>query len=112
MEAKKFMFFQAGSNDAACYPVEALRGFDTSAGKVHFYFQSQRLTNVVTGDNNDLVTVSCGADEKATIKAVVEAISSGTNVLKEPFVVIADEVNGVYLNGSGITACDSIAYAA
>ena len=111
MEAKKFMFFQAGSNDAACYPVEALRGFDTSAGKVHFYFQSQRLTSVVTGDNNDLITVSCGADEKATIKAVVEAIAA-TGSMKDPFINIADEVNGVYLTGSGITACDSINYAA
>ena len=76
MEAKKYMFFQAGSNDAACYPVESLLGFDTSAGKVHFYFKSQRLTSIVTGDNNDFVTVSCGADEKATIKAVVEAITA------------------------------------
>ena len=109
MEAKKFMFFQAGSNDAACYPVEALRGFDTSAGKVHFYFQSQRLTNVVTGDNNDLITVSCGADEKATIKAVVEAITA-TGSMKEPFIVVADGENSVFLT-SNFTACDSITYA-
>ena len=111
MESKRFMFFQAGSNDAACYPVDALRGIDTSEGKVHFYFTSQRLTNIVTGDNNDLVTVSCGADEKATIKAVVEAIT-GTGVTKEPFINIADSVNGVFLAGSGITACDAIQYAA
>ena len=111
MEAKKFMFFQAGSNDAACYPVESLLGIDTSAGKLHFYFKSQRLTHVVTGDNNDLITVSCGADEKAAMKVVIETITA-TGSMKEPFINIADEVNGVYLKGSGITACDSINYAA
>ena len=47
---------------------------------------------------------------KASVKAVVEAITA-VGTMKEPFIVIADEENGIYLAKSGITACAGITYA-
>jgi hypothetical protein len=106
----KFLYFAVAGDNATAYPLEALNGIDTAAGKLHLYFKPQRLTHVVTGDANDSVVLSVGADEKAALKDIVEAITA-TGSMKEPMIVIADSENGVMLS-SNITACDSINYAA
>tara|TARA_R100001015_G_C4417023_1_gene19068 strand:- start:52 stop:387 length:336 start_codon:yes stop_codon:yes gene_type:complete len=110
MEAKKFLYFSLAANDATCYPLEALRGIDTANGAIHLYFSPQRLTDVAAGDATDRVELTVGTDEKASVKAVVEAITA-VGTMKEPFIVIADEENGIYLAKSGITACAGITYA-
>ena len=44
----RYLFFQAAANDAAAYPVSALRGIDTANGAIHLYFTPQRITDVAT----------------------------------------------------------------
>ena len=90
---KKFLFFQAGSNDAACYPVEALRGFDTSAGKVHFYFQSQRLTNVVTGEIVDMVESGIIDPVLVTKTALKNSISVVITIISADCVISNIRIN-------------------
>ena len=106
---KKFIYIANAADDATAYPVEAIRGIDTAAGKLHLYLTPQRIGDAVaTGDTNDHIVLSCGADEKAALKAVVNAIC---DAYSDKFLVLADDENSVYLAGSGITAVDSITYA-
>ena len=104
----KYLYFAAGANDGAAYPVEALRNVDISAGKLNFYFTPARINHVVTSDTVDVVICSVGADEKAALQNVVAAINAHPN--GDPFVVIADSENSVFPI-TNVTACDSITYA-
>ena len=106
----RYLFFQAAANDAAAYPVSALRGIDTANQAIHLYFTPQRITDVVATDSVDRVILACGTDEKAAVKAVLDA-AAATGSTKEAMVTIADEVAGVYIGG-GITECTSITPAA
>ena len=105
---KKFIYIANAANDATAYPVEAIRGIDTAAGKLYLYLTPQRITDVATSDSVDVIALSVGADEKASAKAVVNAIC---DAYADKFLVLADDENSVYLAGSGITAVDSITYA-
>lgn len=105
----KFLYFAVAADNATAYPVNALRGIDTAAGKLHLYFSPQRITDVAATDNVDKVTLSVGADEKAAAKDLVDALAA-TGSMKEPFIVVADGENSVFLTGN-FTACDSITYA-
>ena len=109
MVGDRFLFFQVTANNATAYPVSALRGIDTAASAIHLYFTSQRITDVVTGDNVDRVELACGTDEKLAVEAVINA-AMATGSTKAPMVTIADGVAGTYIGG-GITACTSINYA-
>ncbi len=105
----KFIYISNAADDAAAYPIDALKGIDTAAGKVHMYFKPHRIGDAVaTGDTNDHIVLSCGADEKASLKYIAEAIASPTG---DELLVVADDENSVYLADSGITAVDSITYA-
>ena len=104
----KFLYFAAGANDGAAYPVEALRQVDISAGKLNFYFSPARITDVAASDSVDVVICSVGADEKSALANVVAAINAHPN--GDPFVVIADSENSVFPI-TGVTACDSITVA-
>lgn len=105
---KKFIYFAVAADNATSYPVSALKGIDTAAGKLHLYFEPQRITSVVTGDANDSVVLSVGADEKAASKALVDAICDAYG---PKFLVVGDSENSVFLANSGVTAVDSINYA-
>ena len=106
----KFIYISNAANDAAAYPLSALKGIDTAAGKVHMYFKPHRIGDAVaTGDLNDHIVLSCGGDEKAAVKHIAEAIASPTQ--HKELLVLADDENSVYLADSGITAVDSITYA-
>jgi len=106
---EKFLYFAVAANNATAYPISALKGIDTAAGNLYMYFTPQRINHVVTGDNVDRVTLTCGTDEKAAVKAVIDA-ALATGSMKEPMVVVADSENGAYVGG-GITACTEILYA-
>ncbi len=106
---ERFLYFAVAADNAAAYPVSALRGIDTAAGFVYLYFTPQRITDVAATDNVDRVKLACGADEKAAVQAVVDA-AAATGSMKEPLVTIADGENSVYIGG-GITACSEILYA-
>ena len=106
---ERFLYFAVAADNATAYPVSALRGIDTAAGAIHLYFSPQRITDVAATDANDRVELTCGADEKAAVKAVIDA-AMATGSMKEPMVTIADEENSIYIGG-GITACAGITYA-
>ena len=109
---EKFLYFAVSATNSATYPKSAFKGVEVDgAGKLNLYFAAMvDAGQDTTADENDKVILSCGADEKAAIKAVIDAVSS-TGSMKEAFIVIADSDNGVYLSGSGVTACDSIGFA-
>jgi len=106
---ERFLYFCNAANDGTAYPVSALRGIDTANGAVHLYFTPQRITDVAATDAVDRVELTCGADEKAAVKIVVEA-ALATGSTKEPMVTIADDENSIYIGG-GITAVAGITYA-
>jgi hypothetical protein len=106
---ERFLYFAVADNDGTAYPVSALRGIDTANGAVHLYFTPQRITDVAATDAVDRVELTCGTDEKAAVKAVVEA-ALATGSTKEPMVTIADSENSIFIGG-GITACAGITYA-
>jgi len=107
---KKFIFIANAANDAVAYPVGNFRGIDTEAGKLNLYFSPMINTVQDTSAGvNDKIVLSCGADEKAAAKVVVDAICDAYG---DKFLVIADDDNSVYLAGSGITAVDSITFSA
>ena len=107
---ERFLYFAVAADNATAYPVSALRGIDTANGAIHLYFAPQRIGDAVaTGDANDRVELTCGTDEKAAVKAVIDA-AAATGSMKEPMVTIADGENSIYIGG-GITACASINYA-
>jgi len=105
---KKFIYFAVAADNATSYPVGALRGIDTAAGKLHLYFTPQRITDVAATDAVDSVVLSVGADEKAASKALVDAICDAYG---PKFLVVGDSENSVFLANSGVTAVDSITYA-
>lgn len=103
---KKFIYIANAADDAVAYPVSAFKGIDTAAGKLNLYFSPMINTlQDASAGVNDKIVLSCGADEKAAAKVVVDAI---TDAYGDKFLVIADDENSVYLAGSGITAVDSI----
>jgi len=106
---EKFLYFAVAADNATAYPVSALRGIDTAAGKLHLYFTPQRITDVAATDTVDHVILSVGANEKIAAKDLVDA-AMAVGSTKEPFVVVADSENSIFLTGN-ITACDSITYA-
>ena len=108
---EKFLYFAVSATDSATYPSSAFRGVEvTTDQKLQLYFASMIDTHQdATADEYDKIILSCGTDEKAAIKAIVDAISA-TGSMKEAFVTIADSVNSVFV--AGVTACDSTAYTA
>jgi len=106
----KFIYISNAADDAACYPLSSLRGIRPNNGKINMYFKPQKIGDAVaTGDVNDLIVMSCGANEKQSCKYIGEALANPTG---DELLVIADDENSVYLADSGITAVDSITYAA
>ena len=109
----KFLYFATGANASATYPASSFRGVEVDTDtKVNLYF-TPLVDNSgdATADELDKIILSCGATEKDSIKAIVDAVSA-TGSMKEAFITIADTEAGVFLANSGITACDSITLAA
>tara|TARA_R110002020_G_scaffold205035_1_gene409475 strand:+ start:264 stop:596 length:333 start_codon:yes stop_codon:yes gene_type:complete len=108
---EKFLYFSVDGTTQAIYPVSAFRGIEVDTNlKLNLYFTP--LVDAgqdTTADENDKIILTCGADEKAAAKVLVEAIKGGPH--GPDFLVVADSLNSVFLANSTITACDSIAYA-
>tara|TARA_R110000823_G_scaffold81043_1_gene184327 strand:+ start:251 stop:586 length:336 start_codon:yes stop_codon:yes gene_type:complete len=110
---EKYLYFATGANASATYPSSSLRGFEVDNNqKLNLYFLPLvDNSGDATADELDKIILSVGATEKDSTKAIVEAVTA-TGSMKEAFITIADTEAGVYLAGSGITACDSITLAA
>jgi len=100
----KYLYFSKGGDedaidDIVCVPVSQFRGFLISAAdavSLGMYF-SRTLEGVGGGDDEpfDLVDlVIASGTAKTVCKSIVEAINFG----KDPFIVVADDTNSVYLD--------------
>jgi hypothetical protein len=110
---EKYLYFAQGdganaTSEAVVYPVSAFRGADVGSNAIKLYFKPMAIGDAVaTGDANDaiLLTITDGT-QKAVLKLIMENIAGATGALQVPFVVIADEDNGVFVH-SGITAVET-----
>ena len=111
MAKQKYIYIANSATEKNAWKAEDFSGVqvDTNQKLILYFTPMTDTIQDTTADVKDKVTVSCGADEKAAIKVIVEAISDPYG---SAFVVIADDVNEDYLTGSGITAVDSIAMCA
>ena len=104
-----YVYFAQGdganaSSEAVMYPVSAFRGADVASGKVLLFFTSAETSTQTADDDEDLIelTITDG-DQKAVLKSIAEKFAGATHQV--PFIVIADEDNGVYCHSS-ITQVD------
>tara|TARA_R110001592_G_scaffold186915_1_gene431363 strand:+ start:298 stop:645 length:348 start_codon:yes stop_codon:yes gene_type:complete len=110
---ENYLYFGQGdganaTSEAVVYPASSFRGADVASGAIALYFKPLKLGDAVAaGDVNDAVvlTITDGT-QKAVIKVIMEHIAGATGVHQVPFVVIADEDNGVFVH-SGITAVET-----
>tara|TARA_R110002020_G_scaffold308697_1_gene524338 strand:- start:311 stop:634 length:324 start_codon:yes stop_codon:yes gene_type:complete len=100
---EKYLIFIDGADDAAMYPASRLLGM-TIASNATILMKFESSVGGGTGAEHDSVSVTCTADtELKVFKSIAEAIN-GNNFSPKGFVVVADDVSGVYVD-SDITAC-------
>ena len=110
---EKFLYFAQGdganaTSEAVMYPVSAFRGADVASASVLLFFTPAEITDVATSDAVDTITLTItDGDQKAVLKAIAEKIAGGNGVHQTPFVVVADEDNGVFCHSS-ITAVETV----
>jgi len=97
---KRFLYFENSTSDNVCMPVDNLLGIDaTSATNLVVSFKT------IQGDADSTdcnITITSGK-AKEVAQAIVETLNSST----EPFIVVADDTNSVFLD-SKISACSTI----
>tara|TARA_A100001515_G_scaffold40805_1_gene32074 strand:- start:1297 stop:1617 length:321 start_codon:yes stop_codon:yes gene_type:complete len=103
----KFISFVSGTDDAAMYPLSALRGLAVTAeSTILMTFNSFR--NGTADLDRDTVTLTTTADkEKAVFEAIAQNINAGPH--SDGFILIADDVTSTYVHPD-ITSI-TIAYA-
>ena len=95
---KKFICFVSGTDDAAMYPVDALRGLAVTAeSTILMTFDSFR--NSTGGTERDTVTLTCTADkEKDVMTAIAQAINATGSQYSDGFILVADDVTSSYIH--------------
>ena len=107
---EKFLYFAQGdganaTSEAVMYPVSAFRGADVAASAVHLFFTSAETSTQSANDDEDLIVLTItDGDQKAVLKVIAEHMAAQGS-MKEPFVVIADEDNSIFVHSS-ITAVE------
>ena len=95
---EKFLLFQNAANDCMVYPLAKLMSIEAASTALNFTFDT------IAGE--DVLTVTCAADEHAQMVALATAL--GGPVHSNGVYVIADDVNSVYAV-SGFTAVGAAA---
>jgi|TARA_R100000084_G_C4550478_1_gene99810 hypothetical protein len=117
MEGKYLYFANAiggdgfDQNEMITYPATALRAIEPADGgtTLNLWFNPAEFTTVAATDDADLIQLTVTAlKHKDVIRAIVNAIKA-TSV--QGLIVVADEVNSVYLHAN-ITAVAAITKAA
>jgi hypothetical protein len=92
----KFICFVSAADDAAMYPLSALRGLAVTAdATILMTFNSFR--NGTADLDRDTVTITCTSDkEKAVFEAIAQNINAGPH--SDGFIVIADDVTSNYVH--------------
>tara|TARA_R110001592_G_scaffold360349_1_gene668576 strand:- start:37 stop:378 length:342 start_codon:yes stop_codon:yes gene_type:complete len=100
---EKYLYFAQGdganaTSEAVMYPVSAFRGADVASSAIQLWFTGAESSNQADDDNEDLVTLTVtNGKQKEVLKAIAEAMAAQGS-MKEPFVVIADEDNSVFIH--------------
>ena len=95
---EKFLLFQNAAKHCIIYPLSKLKSCEGKDGSVELIFDT------IAGEDTLSVTTS---DEFQALKDIAEAIG-GNNVQSDGVIVIADDVNSVYVS-SEITAVGAAA---
>ena len=101
---EKFLYFAQGdganaTSEAVMYPVSAFRGADVASGSILLFFNSAETSTQTADDDEDLITLTItDGDQKAVLKAIAEKMAGGVHQV--PFIVVADEDNGVFCHSS------------
>ena len=110
---EKYLYFAQGdganaTSEAVVYPRSSFRGADVASAAITLYFKPLIIGDAVAaGDVNDAVvlTITDGT-QKAVLKVLMEHIAGQNHALQVPFMVIADEDNGIFVH-PGITAVET-----
>ena len=108
---EKYLYFAQGdganaTSEAVMYPVSSFRGADVAASAIQLWFTAAEASDIDAGDDDDLVTLTVtDGKQKEVLKAIAEAMAAQGS-MKEPFVVIADEDNSVFIH-SAITVVET-----
>ena len=106
-----YLYFAQGdganaTSESVMYPVSAFRGADVLATALVLYFTPAQITDVATTDLCDQISLTItGGDQKAVLEALATKMAGGTHQV--PFIVVADEDNGIFCHSS-ITAVETI----
>tara|TARA_R100001015_G_C4430709_1_gene27971 strand:- start:63 stop:368 length:306 start_codon:yes stop_codon:yes gene_type:complete len=89
---KRFIYAAVSATDANVIPVDNILGMDqhTDGESIKIFHQGFDLQ-----DNNGTIDIEVKA---GSVKAVMRAIVESINYSKDPFVVIGDDVNSIYLH--------------
>ena len=92
----------AATGEAAMYPADAFLGFDPiSATTTRLSFKARNNTAV-----DDDILVQHASAKHVEVAELIASLLEPSPVTRTKFIVVADEVNGVYLdngNGAGLT---------
>ena len=89
---KRFIYAAKAADDANVIPVDNILGMDvhTDAESIKIFHQG-----FDDQDNNGTIDIEVKA---GSVKTVMRAIVEAINYSKDPFVVIGDDVNSIYLH--------------
>ena len=101
-----YVYFAQGdganaTSEAVMYPVSAFRGADVASGSILLFFNSAETSTQSADDDEDLITLTItDGDQKAVLKSIAEKMAGASGVHQTPFIVVADEDNGVFCHSS------------
>jgi len=107
--AEKFLYFMEetdgafdAANDAMCRPVSEFRGFGiiASTTSLELHFNSMLGTGADIAAVDKVVLTVTANKQKEIMDSIVQAI----NFAKDPFIVVCDGSNSLFIN-SDVTAC-------
>ncbi len=110
---ENYLYFAQGdganaTSEAVMYPVSAFRGADALVDGLVLYFTPAQITDVATSDLCDQITLTItDGDQKAVLESLATKMRGHNGALQVPFIVVADEDNGIYCHSS-ITAVEVV----
>ena len=99
---KKYLYFAKSGTDTMCLPADELIGMEISSDSTDIDLTFTDKGGGIGGST--VITIGTGAADQAAV--VIKAIAEEIRVGKEPFIVVADDNNSVYLHAN-IDAVDA-----
>jgi len=99
---KKYLYFAKTATDTMCLPADELIGMEIDSGSEAIHLTFTDKGGGIGGST--VIQIGTGTANQAAV--VIKAIAEEIRVGKEPFIVVADENNSVYLHAN-IDAVDA-----